>query len=521
MSERCSGGGVRAAGAERRRSGASRIGFAAAGLFVALALSACDWAGWIDGNPSETLADEQAPVRGVELKCEQHALPVGRDELLALLEAADFAAFDASVVQAEEAYRAEIGCERQLWEMMDVVWSGVLSDSTLDEWLESRPDSYAALTLRGWIWLNRAWSERGNALAKDVSAEQWRGMHEALARSQADLQRAIELRPDFGPAWGFLVEGLKLGGGDIETPLARFLALDPLNYGVRRRALEALDPVWGGSLEAMERVAQEAQQYAEQNPRLPVLLGFPHAARGNWECVMGRCQDGFHHYRRALSYGDYHTWHYWLVDFHQRAGQQAQAVIAANAALEAYPNLHDMRVRRGRANGELGRQTEAMADFDRVLEENPRHYEALFYRGIAHLKWGRHSEAAEDLTRAVSEQPNNRWVLLNLGHAQIRGGQPERALEPLGRLVEQNPDDAVGWYRYAEALAGRGGRRGPARLPALPGAGRPEPVAPEGLDPAGPALPGSQRGSRRGARAASGTFAGRRTFLRSTRSPTS
>ena len=68
-------------------------------------------------------------------------------------------------------------------------------------------------------------------------------------------------------------------------------------------AIRALQPRWGGSYGAMERLAAEAQKYAAQNPKLVTLKGFPDVERGRVALSDNDPEGAMRFYDQALQEG--------------------------------------------------------------------------------------------------------------------------------------------------------------------------------------------------------------------------
>jgi len=119
-----------------------------------------------------------------------------------------------------------------------------------------------------------AWRARGTAYIRDTPADQIEAMDRLLAQADSDLRQAIALDPQVTPAHSALIRAGQMGFGKAYTNAAirAGLAAAPDNYSIHGAAIAAREPKWGGSLEAMDRLAAQAQAHAAANPLLKLLL---------------------------------------------------------------------------------------------------------------------------------------------------------------------------------------------------------------------------------------------------------
>lgn len=113
--------------------------------------------------------------------------------------------------------------------------------------------------------------------------------------------------------------------------------------------MTALEPRWGGSYDAMEKFADQAQKYAAQNPRLVSLKGFADADR---------------------------------ADEASSAGDSRKAIRLCNQALEEGGDFYMAYMYRGDTYGQLHLYDEALEDLNRanrLRPQNPKVLESLAY----------------------------------------------------------------------------------------------------------------------------------------------
>ena len=294
-----------------------------------------------------------------------------------LLAGGAFESLDARIAKLRSAYATSVSCEPLLWNAQTMFTAAAPAD--LDAWVRNRPGSSAALAARGGWWAQESYRRRGWKSSAETSREQWIAQREALERARADLARAIELDPANLLAYGETMDLLRVEGraDDIAALLHEYLKRDPHNFGVRQRALEGLDLLWGGSLEAIRAIADEGARFVDANPRLLLLPGFEKVQRAGIAIRAGREQEGMKLYRDALQHGDHRYWYY------------------------------GMGVRQKKSGDWRG----LLATSTRMLETcNANDYNALIWRMQACIELDRIDPFREDLARAHELWPEDRYI---------------------------------------------------------------------------------------------------------------
>jgi tetratricopeptide (TPR) repeat protein len=337
-----------------------------------------------------------------------------------------------------QAYADDPGCEEHLWTAFGALARVPLE--SLDRWAAERSDSWAAFTARGGHYLDSGYASRGEKLARDVTDEQWDGMRKAFARAGADLQRAVELRPDGFVAYGYAIGVFRASGGGepIAEWLGALLTRDPLNRGVRERAMQALTPNWGGSLEEMEEVAEQAQPFAERNPRLRILAGYPIVAEANLAWRDGDLARAAAGYRRGLAYGDLWLWHNGLAKLLDKQREWRALKAHADAWLALGNADPAPWMWRSRALLALGNPGGALEDADHALTLTPQDPYLLRLRGDALGRLGRLADSLAAFEAALALAPDDAWTISQVEkarervHAHSQQGGTLPALSQLG-----------------------------------------------------------------------------------------
>ncbi|MEU1530502.1 hypothetical protein [Streptomyces fagopyri] len=142
---------------------------------------------------------------------------------------------------------------------------GVIADipgveHPLREMVAAAPHDVLALTLLGTREVMLGWEIRSSARAKDVSREQFAGLHAHLRQAEQLLIRATALDPTYDAAWASRLTtamGLQLGQNEARRRYDRLAVHHPHHYSGQARLLQQLCPKWSGSWEAAHGFARE------------------------------------------------------------------------------------------------------------------------------------------------------------------------------------------------------------------------------------------------------------------------
>lgn len=124
-------------------------------------------------------------------------------------------------------------------------------------------------------------------------------------------------------------------------------------------------------------------------------------------------------------------------------GRVAEALAAAETALEAFPEAVELLVWQGRLLRQCDRPADAIAPLDAALALEPGHAEARMERGLALADLGsdEQRQALAELEALAAEAPDDSSRQLALGVALVRNRQAARALAVLDRAAALDPSD--------------------------------------------------------------------------------
>ncbi len=106
------------------------------------------------------------------------------------------------------------------------------------------------------------------------------------------------------------------------------------------------------------------------------------------------------------------------------------------------------------------RDADAIEAADRALERDPAHAQAHYWRGRAEARQGDHERALADFEAAVATTPDYADAWEGLAYARTRAGHDPEAVQALDKLIALRPDDGKAWADRANARYRTGDRAG-------------------------------------------------------------
>jgi tetratricopeptide (TPR) repeat protein len=285
-------------------------------------------------------------------------------ELLPALHARRFDAADRLLTGYQAAFEHDLARE-------ETVHLGFASFATadaqdgalLDEWIRRSPGSFAAHLALAYYLFHQGWITRGEGGGGSVSDASALRMTTFFDRGRGEVEAALRINPRLTVAYSLLIYAARTDADldGIAAIAQRGIKEVPASFIVRVAYMQALLPRWGGSYEAMEKFAAEAQKYATQNPRLRVLLGMVDWDKGDGvirqdpSAALSLCD-------RAIAHGDYYRFYagrgdanYWLKNYEA-------ALRDLTRAIELFPSGMNGYADRAWTQARLGHPAEVLSD---------------------------------------------------------------------------------------------------------------------------------------------------------------
>lgn len=358
----------------------------------------------------------------------------------------------------------------------------------LDAWVAHSPDRFGPYLARGELYAARGYSQRGTAIVRDTARGQLDAMSRSLGLARADFERALELEPrSIAARAGLMTVSQADGGADVPALLAAALEVCPTCLSVRVRAMYAMRPRWGGSLDAMRQIANDAQRRVTENARLRVLLGY-----ADWDTCRSQGTDqeegpfDFAPCERALRHGAHWDFYYARAHMYERAEDRDRQAADVDRVLDQRPfhrlglsartrllGFHrrwiqaaDVMLTRLRLDPTSGHRDHAWVTHGlrfecwNAIRRNDRELATQYHdayqriapnderlgnllQGIAQMPAPAELEAAE---RAVQERPDDIEALIALDAMWIRLNRLDDVIAMWDRYIQRHPNDGRAYY---------------------------------------------------------------------------
>lgn len=350
-------------------------------LFLAFAFSCLPSPVFSAPNPSSTTSSEVQSTG---------------EELLSLLIKREYGPLNQRLIQLQQQYEGDTNAEEALSNAFYVFNSPDPKLSPLlAEWVEYKPDSYAALTAQGLHDLALAWAWRGHETVNKTPLFRMERMSHYVALAHENLTASLRFTKKPTLSLAALIELEKMDGErhNAEKWLTEAERLDPSNAGARRSYLWALLPRWGGSYEQMTAFAQKVAVGASNEKTKRLAQRFAVEPLGD---------------RARIAWA---------------GGDLAGALqLFENAAARSDPLAFYLS--RARILAQLGQYKEAMALFRHVETIDSTDPEAFYHRSQALLRIHHIPQGVSDLRKAADGGDINAWTDLGIALIEGRYGMP-------------------------------------------------------------------------------------------------
>jgi tetratricopeptide (TPR) repeat protein len=360
------------------------------------------------------------------------------------------------------------------------------------EWIAAAPDHYQPYLAAAQYYYARGWDRRGHKWRKDTSQKQIDDMQRFFALSRQHLDQALAIKADLIVAYNLLIGIQNVGGeeGEESRLIGEALALFPYSLLLRRTAVWAKEPRWGGSYEEMERIGNQAEPFIAQNPRLGVLYGFVYCDQGRYFTQGDRSDEAIRLCNQALSFGDHWYFYYQLARvYHFDRKQYDLALEHINKAIAHKPTVAKLYRLRSRIQfarqgyggalediettemirpGDAGTarwvqwaannllntghrraktdQQAAVDAYSLSLDFNDGNPEAYYWRGMAYSRMQQFGPALTDFQAAVRFNPRYFDAYRMIDALLARERQWERILAYWNAFLELEPGHAEAYF---------------------------------------------------------------------------
>jgi len=331
----------------------------------------------------------------------------------------------------------------------------------LGDWVEAKPNSYAALLVRGYYYADLGWLTRGGREPGEVSADRLRAMNDFFTLAVRDLEAAIALKPQLSIAYAALISiATARGNGDRAASLLRDgLDAAPASWMIRWRYLESLSPGWSSAATTDAALADVAKYLAIVEPvsrrrgDLSSLLGFADYLSGQMLAQADVHGDAIRHFSRALDFGRVWQYEHALGQGYSDNGQYVLALQSFDAAMALSPGRMEVQAARAWTYEAMASYDNAVAAWDALLAVRPMDPAILHAKARVLRADGNYDEAKEAWDKAVFYGAHDAAIRAERGSLLLNELEDEEAsLEDLRVATALEPERAQYWLDYGIAL---------------------------------------------------------------------
>lgn len=328
----------------------------------------------------------------------------------------------------------------------------------LDNWVKSKPHSYAARMARANYLEHLGWMSRGTKLASETKDNQLQSMEAEFDRAIADLNAAIKLNPRLTVAYANIISLSKtVTSLEQRTVLLnKALEINPASYAVRDAYLLGLQPKWGGSIEAIRAFMEGMKSQVKNNRDLALLFGYDFYTVGSQMIEDGKYRDAIRYLDEAIKTSNNQIYYHDRGRTYLYLGEYDNALTDLDHALELGQPLSGTLSTRAWVNIYRNDPQQALTDADKAISLDGLGPSSRRARGLALEDLGRYPEALKEFTTALKygQYEAKSWYLR--GHLYLTHFKDyKKAEQDLKKAVDLAPRDTYYLFEYGQAVAYR------------------------------------------------------------------
>ena len=333
--------------------------------------------------------------------------------------------------------------------------------NTVDGWKRQSPDSAFAYAASGMLYVSEAQQTRGDAFAEETPSKNFVAMGKLLKSAKTDLEKAVKIDSHVVPAYAAMIYAAGLAGDNQYANDAgkRALDVDPSSFSIYSQLSWLAQPKWGGSLEAMRRIIAEAQQHADANPLLVLLLPDADAAQAGLDSCNCKTVRQILAYKAVFDHAPTGSVLVAAAIGAAASGQSGPDIkglevkgVYLSEALRFYPDMRDLRMQRNALMARLNMQSLSLAraDAERMVASAPHDPDALQMLGS--IEHGLHDDAAaeRDYLAVLAIRPDSRRTQNDLGQIYVDKHQWDTGWTYAESLIREHPASSEGWFLRAK-----------------------------------------------------------------------
>lgn len=290
-----------------------------------------------------------------------------------------------------------------------------------ERWQADAPNSPYAQTALGLTLLHAAGEARGSEVYARTAESRIQTMLRLLAQAKPLLQSAQAKAPRLSPACIGLMRIGKMEGDNAlrDAATEHCLKVDPLSWNVRFEWQRSLDPLWGGSFEALDQSVEQIRPLVKQNPALGSMLARGVGMRAYVPVTQGQPRPS------------------------QAAGFEAAARIAPDPLFIGNVGLIAQ---------EQGDLPKAMVYLSQAIRLAPMNSQFLGARAQVRQKMNDYAGAASDAKRAIAIDGDSGKLYSTLGQALSKLGKIEEARAAFETAMQSPYQRQWAFMRWCETF---------------------------------------------------------------------
>ncbi|MBI3150107.1 MAG: hypothetical protein HYZ17_16505 [Betaproteobacteria bacterium] len=237
----------------------------------------------------------------------------------------------------------------------------------LAEWIRLYPKSYLARVSRAFYHIDAGYAKRGSKFADKTSEEQFQAMSREFVSAGADLDvaRGLHENPTLVYALRIRIARASSINGPSQRLIDEGLSKFPKSLAIRTAAAASLNPKWGGSFEALDRLAASSRSVGMPEVEARTVAYHVAMEKGNYlHVVTKQLARAAAYYREAGALcRSFEAWRQALRASYE-IEDWATVNEAANHALEIEPTNVLALERRALALEHLGKTTQSLRDYE-------------------------------------------------------------------------------------------------------------------------------------------------------------
>lgn len=368
-----------------------------------------------------------------------------------LFEAGEFEKLNSAIYHVQNAVNTSISSEQQL-EIVFLAFrhAGESWDALFEQWLARFPSNFQGYLARATYRVHMGWEARGGRYVESTQEENFRNMRQYFALAEQDIQETLRLNEKALYSYCLQMSIHMTSGNHSESyqTLQRALAHFPASYLARRYFIISLQPVWGGSLDAINAFAIKSQEQAHHNPKLKQLMGFSSFAEGRLIYQEKKYKEAIPYFTEALVHGD----HYPSMEFRAKSHFWLKGYLKAledfNKALSLSPENADLFYWRARVLVALNRPANAFTDINRAFALKPNDDAILKFRQRLLTRIQLPEQNSTARLPAVLPDANDAEAIFSYAKTQIASNDLDGAKQSLDNAIALKPQE----FRYYQLI---------------------------------------------------------------------